>query len=101
MFELGDAMGSVMDDEDATAVGLGWISKSMPSSHFEVLAHRVMLLLIEVCFDEHIDLISCPIPVEGVLAEGCDVGHIQPRKSGLLGWCAVKWWIEIWTLWRR
>ena len=45
MFELGEAMGGVMDDEDATmgafiaAVGMGWVSESMPSSHFKVLAH--------------------------------------------------------------
>ena len=59
-----------------------------------------MLLLIEVCLNEHIDLIvPCPVPIKGVLAEGCDVGHIYPHlllgESGLLGWCAAKPPVEV------
>ena len=112
VFELCKSMGSVMNDQYApmssfnVAVGMCWIPESMPSSNFKVLAHRVMFLLVQVRFNQRMDLVvSCPVPVQGVLAEGRDVGDVQPHvflgESGPLGWCAVQRWIVVWTLRRR
>ena len=108
------SMRRIMGDHDASmgsivaVVGMGWVSKSMPATNFEVLAHRVVLLLVQVCFNHHINLvISCPVPIQCVLAESRDVGHIQPHlllgESGLLGWCAMERWIAVRALrrWQR
>ena len=68
MFELCKAMCCVMDDQDApmgtviVAVGMSWIAESMPSSDFKVLAHRMMFLLVQVRFNQHIDLTHCLLP---------------------------------------
>ena len=83
-----------------------WVPECVSSSHFEVLAHCMMLLLVEVCLNEHMDfIVPCPVPVKFVFAEGRDVGNIEPHlflgEPGLLWWHAVKWWIVVWACWRR
>ena len=63
----------------------------MSSPDFKVLAHGVVLLLVQMCFDERVELIvSAPEPVQRVFAKGCDVGYMEARsflcESGLLAW---------------
>ena len=100
------AMGGVMNDEDSSmgavigAVGLRWVSKSMPATDFKVLAHRLVFLLVQMGLHHHIDLVvPCPVPVKGALPKCCDVAHIQPHvflcEPGLFGRCAVEWWVIV------
>ena len=83
-FQLREAMGCVVGDHDASmgaligAVGMGWVSKSMPASDFKVLTHGLVLLPIKVCLHRDVDfIVSCPVPVEGALAECCDVAYME------------------------
>ena len=110
--ELGQSVGCVMDDEDASmgsiigGVCLCRISKSMPASDLKVLAHGLVLLLVQMGLDHHIDfVVSGPVPIQGSLAESCDVGHIQPHvvlgASRFLGRGVVERWIVIRALWGR
>ena len=52
-----------VEDEDAAmvafigAVGVGRQAESMFASDFEVLAHRVVFLLVEVCLHQDVDVI--------------------------------------------
>ena len=108
--EFGQSVGCFMDDEDASmgaiivCVCLSWITKSMPASDFEVLAHGLVFLLVQMGLDQRINLIvSGPIPVQSILPESRDVGHIQSHVvlgvSGFLWRCTVERWIVIRALW--
>ena len=108
--EFGQSVRCVMDDEDASmgaiigGVCLSWITKSMPASDFEVLAHGQVFLLVQMGLDQHINLIvSGPIPVQGILPESRDVGYIQSHVvlgvSCFLWRCTVERWIVIRALW--
>ena len=111
-FQLGEAVCSVMDDHDASmgalivAIGMGWVSKSMSASDFKVLTHGLVLLPIQVSLNHDVDfIISCPVPIKGALAKGCDVAdmeaHVLLGASGFLGRCAVERWIVVWSFRRR
>ena len=101
-----------MDDEDAPmcavigGICLSWVAKCMSAPDLEVLAHCLVFLLVQMGFNHDIDLIvSCPVPVQGALAECRDVRYIQPHAvlcmSGFFGRCAMEGWIVVWTLrWR-
>ena len=101
-----------MDDEDAPmcavigGICLCWVAKCMSAPDLEILAHRLVFLLVQMGFNHDIDLIvSCPVPVQGALAECRDVRYIQSHAvlcmSGFFGRCAMEGWIVVWTLrWR-
>ena len=100
-------MGRVVDDNDApmcafiVGVAVCWIPEGMSASDLKILAHRLMLLPIQVGFDQDVNLIvSCPVPVECAFPKGSDVGYMEAHVllcvPCLLGWCAVKWWIVVW-----
>ena len=56
--------------------------------------------------DKDVDLVvSCPVPVKGTFAEGCDVSHMEAHVllgvSCLLWRCAVERWFVVWSFRRR
>ena len=108
-FKLGEPMGCVMDDNDSAMVAVvggiavGWVSKSMSAPNLKVLTHGVVLLSIEMCFNQDVDLVvSSPVPVQGAFAKSCDVCHMEAHVvlgvACLLGWRAVERWIVIRSL---
>ena len=63
VLQLSDSMVIGVEDEDAAmvafigAVGVGRQAESMFASYFEVLTHRVVFLLVEMCLHQDVDVI--------------------------------------------
>lgn len=55
-------------------------TRDLSASNREVLAHAVVLLLVQVGLDEDKDLaVSGPVPLNDLLAKAGDVGRVQPH----------------------
>ena len=80
-------------------IGMCWSTKRRSASNGEVLTSLLVLLWIQVSFNEDVHLTwSCPIPVKYLFAEVCDIGKVDLVVWLLKPWSLIWAWMKRWII---